>query len=143
MKFRSMILVGLTIGIVVLIALKTLGTLDTKGKPAPAPSQVSAIERAKEQGQPVWLLFHSTTCASCIEMEKICQALKPEFKGKVAFININVNNPNEKQLLEQFKITSIPTTYFLNVRGKIIFQSVGVIPMADMRLKLNQLAEGQ
>ena len=76
-------------------------------------------------------------------MEQIYEALKPEFAGKVAFINIDVNDPNIKQLLEQYKITSIPATYFQNAKGKIIWQNVGVIPIEQMRSKLKTLAAGK
>lgn len=143
MKLKSMFLAGLIIGIVVLIALKTLGTVNTNQKYASSPSQATAIEQAKQHGQPAWLLFHSTTCKSCIAMEQIYEALKPEFAGKVAFINIDVNDPNIKQLLEQYKITSIPATYFQNAKGKIIWQNVGVIPIEQMRSKLKTLAAGK
>ncbi len=143
MKLKLMFLTGLIIGIVVLIALRTLGTVNTNQKNAASPSQATAIEEAKQHGQPAWLLFHSTTCESCIEMEKTYEALKPEFTGKVAFINIDVNDPKEKQLLEQYKITSIPAIYFQDFKGKIVWKTVGVIPIAEMRAKLQALAAGK
>ena len=143
MKLKSMFLTGLIIGIVVLIALKTLGTVNTNQKYSASPSQATAIEQAKQQGQPAWLLFHSTTCESCIAMEKIYEALKPEFAGKVAFINIDVDDSKEKQLLEQYKIMSIPATYFQDAKGKTVWQTVGVIPIAEMRAKLQALAAGK
>lgn len=72
-------------------------------------------------------------------MEKIHQALKPEFEGKIAFVNIDLNNPLESKLLEQYKINYIPTTYLLDGNGKIISQYVGAIPIEEMRGKLNAL----
>ncbi len=143
MKLKSMFLIGLIMGIVVLLALKTIGAVNTNPKYAASPSQATAIEQAKQHGQPAWLLFHSATCESCIEMEKIYETLKPEFAGKVAFVNIDVNDPNEKRLLAQYKIKTIPATYFQDGKGKIVWQNVGVIPIAEMRAKLQALATGK
>lgn len=143
MKLKSMFLAGLIMGIVVLIALKTLGSVSINQKYAASPSQATIIEQAKQQGQPAWLLFHSTTCESCIKMERTYEALKPEFAGKVTFINIDVNDAKEKQLLEQYKIMGIPTTYFQDAKGKIVWQTVGLIPIAEMRAKLQALAAGK
>lgn len=114
--------------------------------PTPAASQEvsqSLIADAKINHRPAWLLFHSQTCASCIEMEKVYQALKPEFEGKIALVNIDVNDPLEKGLLEQYQINYIPTTFLLDGNGKIISQYVGVLSIEEMREKLNALLNGK
>lgn len=70
-------------------------------------------------------------------------ALEPEFEGKIAFINIDVNSPAEQELCTQYQIQYIPTTYFLNSKGKVAFNYVGVISQDEMRSKLKALAEGK
>jgi len=69
--------------------------------------------------------------------------LEPEFKGKVAFVNIDVNNPVEQALCSRYQIQYIPTTYFLNSKGEVAFNYVGVIQQDEMRAKLKALAEGK
>lgn len=70
-------------------------------------------------------------------------ALEPEFKGKIAFINIDVNSPSEQELCVQYQIQYIPTTYFLNSNGEVAFNYVGVISQDEMKSKLKALMEGK
>ena len=69
--------------------------------------------------------------------------LEPEFKGKVAFVNIDVNDPAEQALCSQYQIQYIPTTYFLNSKGEPTFNYVGVIQQDEMKAKIKALAEGK
>ena len=76
-------------------------------------------------------------------MEQVFQSLKPKFEGKVAFVNINVNDPAEQALCSQYQIQYIPTTYFLNSKGEATFNYVGVIKQEEMNAKLKALVEGK
>ena len=144
MKLKATVLIVLVAAVIALFAakgVKTESASEDYSSNAPASQTASLIEEAKQKGQPAWLLFHSTTCQSCIEMEAVYNAVKPEFEGKVAFININVNDPAEQELCNQYQIQYIPTTYFLNSKGEKTFNYVGVIQQDEMRAKLKALAE--
>ncbi|ADG81349.1 thioredoxin family protein [Thermincola potens] len=145
MKLKATVLIVLVAAVVALFAAKGIksGSAPEEYSSNTASQTASLIEEAKQKGQPAWLLFHSTTCQSCIEMEAVYNALKPEFEGKVAFININVNDPAEQDLCVQYQIQYIPTTFFLNSKGEITFNYVGVIQQDEMRAKLKELAEGK
>jgi thioredoxin-like negative regulator of GroEL len=73
-------------------------------------------------------------------MEKVFNTLKPEFEGKVVFVDINVNDPAEQDLCMEYKIQYIPTTYILDSDGNSVFDFVGVIQVDDMRAKLDAVA---
>ncbi len=142
MKIKPIILITVIAVVLGLIAYRSM----IPGVPTPAASKEvsqSLIADAKNNHRPAWLLFHSQTCASCIEMEKVYQALKPEFEGKIAFVNIDVNDPLEKGLLEQYQINYIPTTFLLSGKGEIVTQYVGVLTIEEMRGKLNALLSGK
>lgn len=144
MKFRATLVVLLVALIATLIVDGLQNTSSEKGSVTKvAQSTVSLIEKAKKQGLPVWLLFHSTTCQSCIEMEQLFQALKPEFDDKVVFINVDVNSPLEKELCDLYQIKYVPTTVFLNSKGVVAFNYVGVIKPDEMKSKLKALWEGK
>lgn len=94
-----------------------------------------------EEALPIWLLFRSTTCIPCVEMQKTMDALQPEFKGKVEFIPIDVNDRANQELLVKFQIRYIPTTYLYDRNKKLYFQQVGAMSVEDMRSKLQGLVE--
>ncbi|PKM81018.1 MAG: hypothetical protein CVU89_10745 [Firmicutes bacterium HGW-Firmicutes-14] len=147
MKLKAVVLIVLVAAFVALLAAKGIMTgSGTEGYSSnePVPGQVSQsanlIKQAGQDGKPAWLLFHSKTCQPCIEMEKVFNTLKPEFEGKVVFVDINVNDPAEQDLCMEYKIQYIPTTYILDSDGNSVFDFVGVIQVDDMRAKLDAVA---
>ena len=100
----------------------------------------AALEAALADHKPVWLLIHSTMCIPCIEMEKVSARLKPAFKGRIEFVNVIVDDPNAADVLKEYKIELIPTSYFIDGSGKVVEKRVGAIPIAEMRKKLAKLA---
>ena len=108
-----------------------------------APSNAAEeIEQAEKNGESMWLLFRSTTCAPCIEMQKVFDQLEPDYKGKVRFMAIDVNDPNNSDILKSWKIQYIPTTFIIDGgSGNISYQNVGVIPTDDLKKELNKVVE--
>lgn len=103
--------------------------------------QKQQAAQAQQEFLPVWLLFRSTTCVPCIEMQKTMDALHAEFTGKVNFVPVDVNDPANEDLLVQFQIRYIPTSYLYDRNKKLNFQYVGALSVEDMRSKLQALVE--
>jgi len=118
------------------IASTTPGIESDKGEAA--PEQPADI---KDDKQPVWRLFRSTTCIPCVEMQNTMDALKPEYEGKIKFESIDVNDPANEDLIRQYGIRYIPTTFLFDKNEKLFEQKVGAMSVADMRDKLNALLE--
>jgi len=104
-------------------------------------NSAAAIEQAKNNGESMWLLFRSATCIPCIEMQKIFDQLQSDYKGKVRFIAIDVNDRNNKALIKTWKIQYIPTTFIIDGSGKVSCQNVGVIPVEDLKKELNRVVK--
>lgn len=103
--------------------------------------QVQQNAKSEKELLPVWLLFRSTTCIPCVEMQKTMDALQSEFQGKVDFVAIDVNDSANQELLEKYQIRYIPTTYLYDRNKKQFFQQVGAMSVEDMRSKLQELVE--
>jgi thiol-disulfide isomerase/thioredoxin len=100
-----------------------------------------AIEQAKKNGESMWLLFRSTTCVPCVEMQKVFDKLESDYKGKVRFIAIDVNDGNNIDTLRTWRIQYIPTTFIVDGTGKVTYQNVGVIPTEDLKKELNKVVK--
>jgi thioredoxin-like negative regulator of GroEL len=110
-------------------------TSDTAGI---SPSE-AALEKARQEGRPVLLNFHSTQCYPCIEIEKIINQVKPDYEDRVEFIVVDVYDPSEQDLCYDYNIQTIPTTVFLDAAGQVTEGYVGVIDEASMRQMLDRL----
>jgi thioredoxin 1 len=99
-----------------------------------------ALAEAKEQGRPALLCIHSKTCIPCKAMEALLREIDPEFKGRVPFVKVLVDDPQEQSLVEEYQIELIPTTFLLDRHGKQVQKRVGVWPKEELVAELKRLA---
>lgn len=84
--------------------------------------------------------FSSPTCAPCRLIEPVLERMADEFKGKVQFLKVNVND--SPQTTARFRIRSVPTMLFMR-NGSVTDQLVGAVSPQTIQEKLRNLAAGQ
>lgn len=109
----------------------------------PSKNQTAAlqIQKVMEEGKPAWLFFRTSTCPACVELKKTFDQLQPEYEGKVVFIDINLDDEQNRDLGRRYRIGYVPQTYILNSTGEAVFQKVGTIPEKELRNELDRAAE--
>lgn len=109
------------------------------GKQGSPSKSEQALEQAKAEGKPVLLKFGSGKCIPCVEIEENIKMVQPEYEGRVVFVIVDVNDPQEQNLVNQYGIQTIPTTYFLGKDGSVVNNIVGVIEPAQLKQQLDAL----
>ncbi|NLB18240.1 MAG: thioredoxin family protein [Syntrophomonadaceae bacterium] len=104
-------------------------------------SGLQAFEEARENGESIWLLFRSDTCEPCIELAKTFNDIAPEYEGKVHFISIDVNDANNTDLVKEWEIQYVPTSFILDAEGNVNYQNIGVIPTSELKNELDKVVE--
>ena len=99
------------------------------------------IKNGKQNGESMWLLFRSDTCPPCREMKKIYDRLEPEYKGKVKFIAIDVDDRENAGLTKEYGVTYIPATFIIDSNGEISYQEIGLMPEEDLRAELDKVVK--
>ena len=99
------------------------------------------IKSGKQNGESMWLLFRSATCPPCREMKKIYDRLEPEYKGKVKFIAIDVNDRENTGLAKEYGVTYIPATFIIDSNGELSYQEIGLMPEEDLRAELDKVVK--
>ncbi len=128
-----LVLLGVVAVVVAIIAGKALLTPQPANSAEPAEVQ---FDQALAQKQVTFALFHSKTCIPCKEMERIAAEVMPEFRGKVTFVDVDVYDDANLDLLRRMQIEVIPTTFIFDRNGQSkIFQ--GVISAVALRGELN------
>ena len=79
--------------------------------------------------------FWAPWCAPCRELAPITEALAKEFKGKVAFAKLNVDDFTP--LSEQYDVLSMPTLVLFK-DGKLLDRIVGTLPIDQLRTRIQQ-----
>lgn len=132
---------GILIVIVLLIAYKMWGNYDSPEYKT--PENVSAavqFEEAQKNGQPVWLMFRTETCPYCVELKKIYDELKPEYEGKVVFIDVNLDQKENYDLGRIYQIRYVPVTCIYDKDGNISFYEGGFLEKDILISELDKVA---
>ena len=81
--------------------------------------------------------FWAEWCAPCKMLAPVLDELVRESNGKVTLAKVNVDeNPG---LAARYGIRSIPTVLFVR-SGKVLDQTIGTVPKAQLKKKLDALA---
>lgn len=70
-----------------------------------------------EHGRPMIVDFSATWCPPCKQLKPIFEKLAEEFKGRIDFVTVDVDNNPE--LAQAYGVQSIPMMVFLNKDGQI------------------------
>lgn len=137
------ILGGIALLVLVLVTAKAqpAGPSSSPGPAAIAEAPEAALDRALAASQPTLAFFHSTTCASCIEMTAIVADVYPEFQGTVTLVDVDVYDDRNEALLSRARIVSIPTLVLFDRAGTSQWFP-GVMDADQLRQHLQALAGG-
>lgn len=106
---------------------------------AGVPDPVASLESALGAGRPVFVLFHSSSCAPCIEIAATAARVMPDYTGQVTFVDVYTDDPRARPLFSQFAFQYIPTSFFLAADGSVVEQHTGVLNDGEMRERLDTL----
>ena len=119
---------------------QSAGAAPTAGGPSQSRGDtVAAYEAALKVGKPIYVLFHSTTCAPCVEISAIADEVIPGYTDKITFVDAVTDDPSAQELAARFSFQYIPTSFFLKPDGTVADSFTGVLTAEEMRGRLDTL----
>ncbi|PKQ16999.1 MAG: hypothetical protein CVT67_02315 [Actinobacteria bacterium HGW-Actinobacteria-7] len=157
MSGKAKILLGVAVVFAVVLGMKLGGAAIKPTAVAPAANSVSTpaepsltptaargdasaeYDAALRAGKPVYVLFHSTTCQSCIDISRVVDGVLPEYADRLTFVNAITDDPGARSLADRFEFQYIPTSFFIDGKGKIVDSYVGPLDEPGLRTYLDSL----
>lgn len=81
--------------------------------------------------------FWAAWCGPCKVMHPIVEEIEKEFAGKIKVVKVNVDEPNNQAIIEQYQIGAMPT-YIIEKKGQVLNSFVGAQSKTVLVNALNQ-----
>jgi type IV pilus assembly protein PilM len=75
--------------------------------------------------KPQVLDFFAEWCGPCKQLKPVLEDMKKQFSDKVEFVTIDVDNPSNKSMVDNYKVRAVPSLFFLDSEGKVVKNLVG------------------
>ncbi len=104
-----------------------------------APYSNGALEAA--EGKPIVLEFSSPMCSECVKLKKVMDDIEPRYDRKITFQKINAAMMTEDtaQKIKKYDVNVVPTTIFIDEKGKTILKKEGFMPKETVVTHLEEL----
>ncbi len=140
-RIRNLLIaiVAIVLSVVLALGLKTQASTVTL--PAMAKAAMP-LDLALHNGKPTLIEFYADWCSSCQAMAPTIANLKQEYRDRVNFVMLNVDNEKWLPEILSYRVDGIPHWVYLDKTGQAQAQAIGEIPRQVMAENLLALADG-
>ena len=118
---KNIIIISLVFAIPILAYMALTASNSTTAKPV-------------ETGKPQVIKFTSEMCLDCQTMNKIFKEIFPKYNNKIVLTEIQVQDKNSfnKDQIQKYNVTLVPTIILLNSQGEQIKRIEGAVSKEEM-----------
>ncbi|KAK9735081.1 hypothetical protein RND81_04G182500 [Saponaria officinalis] len=131
------------LSVVAAIGLFASGRLDFGVSLRDLSAAALPYEEALANGKPTVVEFYADWCEVCRELAPDVYKVEQQYKNKVNFVMLNVDNTKWEQELDEFGVEGIPHFAFLDKDGNEEGNVVGRLPQKYLLENVDALASGK
>lgn len=88
---------------------------------------------------PTVIDFYADWCQPCKQLDNALAKVKTTYGERVAFMRVDVDDPNSQPLMDQYDVSPIPTMVFLNPDGEVASYSIGFTSESNISSSINKI----
>lgn len=86
---------------------------------------LSRVRSASGESRPTVIDFYASWCQPCKQTNTALDKLKESYGDRVSFMRVDVDDPNNDRIIDQYEVSPIPTLVFLNPEGEVVTFTIG------------------
>ena len=111
----------------------TIGGLATMRKMA---QETIAYQDAIVNSRPTLVEFYADWCTTCQSMSPTLKELKQTYQNDVNFVMVNIDEPENQLLVQEYKVSGVPQWNILDTQGHNVRQLIGKLPKSILESNL-------
>jgi thiol-disulfide isomerase/thioredoxin len=135
----AIVAVAVTLSVLVVLGVQT-------GSPAASLDSLAAdsvpLDAAIASGKPSLVEFYANWCTSCQAMAGQMADLRSNYRDRVNFVMLNIDNTKWLPEMLHYRVDGIPHFVYLDEGGETIATAIGEQPQAIMASNLDALLNG-
>ncbi|MBI4533547.1 MAG: tetratricopeptide repeat protein [Candidatus Melainabacteria bacterium] len=112
-----------------------------RGKPAFAYIRVRRVAPAGLTRVKL-IAFYASWAQPCKQLQADMEKVKAQWGDKVELVTIDVDDPKNEQLVEEYDVSPIPTVVFLNEAGQMVSFLIGYSGEGSLHSQIRSLTAG-
>lgn len=136
---------GLGIFIAFIVLMTASIVLSACIKKEPVSSYPQYFNSAMAEEKPAFVFFYAKWCSHCVNFMPTYNELEKSYADKYNFIKVNVDNSENKDLVQDFYVAGIPTIYVIDTKNKkrYLLDNSKFFSINDLKEELDKYIEGK
>ncbi|MBX9692132.1 MAG: hypothetical protein K2Z81_07095 [Cyanobacteria bacterium] len=75
--------------------------------------------------RPTVIDFYASWCQPCKQLDEALTKVQAQYGDKIMIMRVDVDDPKNEGIIDQYEVSPIPTVVFLNTGGEVVSYSIG------------------
>lgn len=94
------------------------------------------------EARPTIIDFYANWCQPCKQVDQALSKVQGTYGERISLMRIDVDDPNNQMLMDQYDVSPIPTMVFLNPEGEVVTYSIGYSGEGSINTGISKILNG-